>query len=76
MKYMRVAEYRDRLREASPVELGRMLQEERKNLFMSRRDAATKQLENPRRIREIRKNIARILTVLREKELEAAKGQG
>jgi len=76
VRYMKVAQHRERLRQAPPAELERMLQEERKNLFMSRRDAATKQLENPRRIREIRKNIARILTILRERELEAAKGQG
>jgi large subunit ribosomal protein L29 len=50
------------------AELERMLQEERKNLFMSQRDSATKQLENSRRIRQIRKNIARILTILGERK--------
>jgi large subunit ribosomal protein L29 len=53
-----------------------MLQEERKNLFMARRDSATKQLENPRRMRQVRKNIARILTFIRQKEVESAKGNG
>ena len=48
-----------------------MLQDERKNLFMSRRDSATKQLENPRKIREIRKRIARILTYMRQRELSS-----
>ena len=51
-----------------------MLGEERKNLFMSRRDSATKQLENPKKIRQIRKNIARILTTMRSREIESAKG--
>ena len=71
---MRLAQHRQQLRQSSTSELERMLLEERKNLFMSRRDSATKQLENPMRIRQIRKNIARILTVARERELESAKG--
>lgn len=74
MRLMRLAQHREQLRQSSSAELTRMLQEERKSLFMSRKDSATKQLENPRKIREIRKNIARILTVLRERELESAKG--
>lgn len=69
---MKLAQYRKQIRQSSTAELQRMLEEERKNLFISRRDSATKQLENPRRIREIRKNIARILTILRERELETA----
>jgi large subunit ribosomal protein L29 len=52
-----------------------MLLDEEKNLFMSRRDSATKQLDNPMRIRQIRKNVARIRTILRERELESAKGK-
>ncbi|NIM05700.1 MAG: 50S ribosomal protein L29 [Armatimonadetes bacterium] len=69
---MKLAQYRKQIRQSSTAELQRMLEEERKNLFISRRDSATKQLENPRKIRDIRKNIARILTVLRERELETA----
>lgn len=72
---MKRAQYREQLRQSSDAELQRMLQEERKNLFMSQRDVATKQLENPHRIREIRKNIARILTIMRERELKAGKGR-
>ncbi|MCL6518625.1 MAG: 50S ribosomal protein L29 [Armatimonadetes bacterium] len=72
---MKRAQYRDQLRQSTEAELQRMLQDERKNLFLTRRDAATKQLENPMRIREIRKNIARILTILRERELKAEKGR-
>ncbi|HAH87967.1 MAG: 50S ribosomal protein L29 [Armatimonadota bacterium] len=73
---MRLAQHRDQLRQSSTSELERMLQEERKNLFMARRDSATKQLENPRRMRQARKNIARILTFIRQRELESAKGNG
>jgi large subunit ribosomal protein L29 len=73
---MKVAQHRDQLRQASEAELERMLQDERKTLFIARRESAMKQLENPQRLSVARKNIARILTILREKELEAAKGQG
>lgn len=76
MRFMKAAQYREKLREASDAELERMLQEERKNLFIARRESAMKQLENPKRLTEGRKNIARILTILRERELEAAKGRG
>lgn len=75
MRYMRLAQHRQQLRQSSTVELERMLLDEEKNLFMSRRDSATKQLDNPMRIRQIRKNVARIRTILRERELESAKGK-
>jgi large subunit ribosomal protein L29 len=52
-----------------------MLQEERKTLFKLRHDASAKQLDNPRRIREARKTIARILTIKREREIAKEKGQ-
>ena len=71
---MKRAQRRKDLRESSRPEMERMLQEERKNLFMSRRDVATKQLDNPKKIKESRKNIARILTIMREQELAAEKG--
>lgn len=74
MRRMKLTQYRDELRKSTKEELDKMLQDERKNLFMGRRDAATKQLENTMRIRQAKKNIARILTVLKERELESAKG--
>ena len=76
MRFMKAAQYRDQLRQSSQTELERMLEDERKTLFIARRESAMKQLENPRRITDSRKNIARIMTILREKELEAAKGTG
>lgn len=75
MRFMKVAQHRDQLRHSSATELERLLQDERKSLFMARRQSAMKQLENPKRISELRKNVARILTIIREKELEAAKGR-
>jgi large subunit ribosomal protein L29 len=71
---MKQEQHRKQLRSSSIVEVERMLQDERKNLFMSRRDSASKQLENPKKIKTARKNIARILTILKERELESAKG--
>jgi len=68
---MRLTQHKEQLRQSSAAELERMLQDERKNLFMSRRDSATKQLENPMKIREIRKRIARILTYMRQRELSS-----
>jgi large subunit ribosomal protein L29 len=71
---MRLTQYKQELRSASVEELEKMLQDERKNLFIGRKEAATKQLENTMRIKTARKNIARILTLLKEHELQSAKG--
>lgn len=74
MRYMKLSQYKNDLRNSSDAELEEMLRNERKNLFIGRREAATKQLENTMKIRNARKNIARILTVLRERELQSTKG--
>ena len=55
------------LREMTTVELQEQLEEDRQELFNLRFQASTQQLENPRRMREVRKNIARILTILSER---------
>ncbi|MBI2844467.1 MAG: 50S ribosomal protein L29 [Armatimonadetes bacterium] len=47
-----------------------MLKEEGKNLYGLRQQIAMKQLDNPLAIRDSRKRVARILTVLRERELK------
>jgi len=49
-----------------------MLKEERQALYNARQRMSLKQQENPREIRERRKNIARILTAMRARELQAA----
>lgn len=54
------------------AELREQLEKDRQELFNLRFQASSQQLENPRRIREVRKNIARILTILSEKETRAA----
>jgi len=65
----------DEIRKMSKEERRRKLEELRAELFRLRTQAARGALENPARIREIRKAIARILTVEREEELSAARAQ-
>ena len=60
------------IRNLSTAELNEKTVSLREELFNLRFQLATGQLENPMRIREVRKTIARIKTVQREKELKAA----
>jgi large subunit ribosomal protein L29 len=60
------------LREADETELETRLAEAKQELFNLRFQIVTGQLDNSARINTVRKDIARILTVLREKEIEAA----
>jgi large subunit ribosomal protein L29 len=62
------------VREMTADELQNKLTGLKEELFNLRFQVATGQLDNPMRIRDVRKNIARIMTVMREKELKAAKG--
>ncbi|NJB69488.1 large subunit ribosomal protein L29 [Desulfobaculum xiamenense] len=59
------------LRELSVSELNEKLGEFRQELFNLRFQHATAQLENTQRIPEVKKIIARILTILCEKETGA-----
>ena len=61
---MNVKEIRDK----SNDELLKTLDESKKELFDLRFQKATGTVDNPMRIRELKKTIARILTVLNEKE--------
>jgi large subunit ribosomal protein L29 len=58
------------VRELSSVELEQKLSELKSELFNLRFQHATNQLENPIRIKEVKKTIARIKTILRERELQ------
>ncbi|MDR0468468.1 MAG: 50S ribosomal protein L29 [Peptococcaceae bacterium] len=60
------------IREMTREELGAKVGELKEELFNLRFQMATGQLENPMRLREVRKDIARTKTVLREMELEGA----
>ena len=63
------------IRELGVEEVERRLAESREELFNLRFQNATGQLDNFRRIRELRRDIARIKTVLREQELSDAESR-
>jgi len=58
----------------SPGELEERLTGLKKDLFFLRMQHATNQLDNPIRISQVRKDIARVKTVIRQKQLEQAGG--
>jgi large subunit ribosomal protein L29 len=57
------------LREQSTEELTNKLREAKAELFNLRVQSATGQLDNNRRLQTVRKEIARIYTIMREREL-------
>lgn len=61
---MKKTTYLEDLRGSSVEELNQRLVDAKKELFNLRFQNATNQLENTARIREVRKNIARIQTVI------------
>ncbi|KYH28819.1 MULTISPECIES: 50S ribosomal protein L29 [Clostridium] len=58
------------LRQSSSQELSTKLNDLKAELFNLRFQLATGQLENPMRIRQVKKSIAQVKTILREKELK------
>ena len=64
---MKAKELKD-VRGLSVEKLEAKLQELKKDLFMLRMQHATNQLENPMQIAAVKKDIARIKTIIREKE--------
>jgi large subunit ribosomal protein L29 len=62
------------LREMTDNELTDKLREAKEELFNLRSQMATGQLANNRRLRVVRQEIARVYTVLRERELGLAAG--
>lgn len=63
---MKASEIRERTQE----ELGKELKDLKSELFKLRFQLATNQLENPMKLRDVKKSIARIQTVMRERELK------
>ena len=66
----RVAE----LRELNDAELMARLDSNKEELFNLRFQLATGQLDNPMRITQVRRDVARILTVLRERQMPVPVG--
>ena len=61
-----------KMREMTYIELAAELEKMKKELFNLRFQHVTGQLENPVKMREVKRNIARVKTIIREKELEKA----
>ncbi|TCJ18248.1 50S ribosomal protein L29 [Rubrobacter taiwanensis] len=59
------------IRELDVEELERRIADTRRELFNLRFQHATGQLENTGQLREVRKNIARLLTALNQKKRES-----
>jgi len=59
-------------RDMTDEELAKQIDQYKTELFNLRFQLATGQLDNPMRIREVRKGIARGKTILRERELKRA----
>ena len=61
------------LRKMSADELNTKLVSLKKDLFFLRMQHATNQLENPLKIAEVKRDIARVKTIIREQQTAAAK---
>ena len=58
------------IREKSQSELQKELGELKSELFKLRFQLATNQLENPMKLKDVKKSIARVKTIMRENELK------
>ena len=74
MAELKIKQVREHLRQMSDDELRQEIAANRAALYDYRRRNAMRQLENTAAIRTARKQIARALTILREREL-AAEGE-
>ena len=64
---MKAAKFNEELKKMSADELNAKLKELKEELFNLRFQHAVNQLDNPQRIVEVKRNIARVMTVLSEK---------
>ncbi len=63
-----------KMRDMTEIELNTELSKMKKELFNLRFQHTTGQLENPVKMRELKKDIARVKTIIREKELAKVQG--
>ena len=61
------------IRKMSEAELNEKLVSLKKDLFFLRMQHATNQLDNPLKIAEVKREIARVKTIIREQQIAAAK---
>lgn len=59
----------EKIRELTDEEIIKKVSDYKEELFNLRFQMATGQVDNPKRIREVRKNIARCKTILRQREI-------
>ena len=64
---MKATKFTEELRKMSADELNAKLKELKEELFTLRFQHAINQLDNPQKIVEVKKNIARVMTILSEK---------
>ena len=62
-----------KMREMTEAELNAELMKMKKDLFNLRFQHATNQLDNPAQIAQVKRDIARVMTIQREKQLAANK---
>jgi large subunit ribosomal protein L29 len=74
MKFSQIKQYRQKLRSQSPGELSEELVKLRKEQFALRMQRATGQQPKPAHFGDARRNIARLKTVLREKQVSGGGG--
>jgi large subunit ribosomal protein L29 len=58
------------IREKTQVELQKELKELKSELFKLRFQLATNQLDNPMKLKDVKRSIARVKTIMRERELK------
>ena len=61
--------------EMTSAELSQKLEQLKGELFNLRFQLATNQLQNPMMIKQTKRDIARVQTILREREIKAASGE-
>ncbi len=71
---MKKTEENEQLQSLGLVELQQELRQARQELFQNRVRYATRNLDNPEPLRKGKKRIARILTYIRQRELEELQG--
>ena len=64
---MKATKFTEELKKMSADELNAKLKELKEELFTLRFQHAINQLDNPQKIVEVKKNIARVMTILSEK---------
>ncbi|MCX6345880.1 MAG: 50S ribosomal protein L29 [Armatimonadetes bacterium] len=70
---MKQTEFVNKVAQASNTELESLLEQERASLYTRRQEIARKQLSNPQAIGIARKNVARVLSEMRAREIKAGR---